>query len=97
MSTKLNETEIESIKGFQQRTQAVITDLGKIELQMSDLEQLKAQVKEAMAKVIEEQNEFFKGIEESYGKGQINVSTFEFIPQEEPAVETVEEPTTEAK
>ena len=91
MSTKLNETEIEAIKGFQQRTQAVITDLGKIELQMSDLEQLKAQVKEAMAKVIEEQNEFFKGIEESYGKGQINIDTFEFIPAETPVEEITAE------
>jgi len=91
MSTKLTETEIKSIKGFQQRTQAVITDLGKIELQMSDLEQLKAQVKEAMSKVIEEQNEFFKGIEESYGKGQINIDTFEFISAETPVEEVTAE------
>jgi uncharacterized protein YqfA (UPF0365 family) len=97
MSIKLKENEIEALQGFQKRTQDVITDLGKIELQMSELEDVKAKVKEGMAKVVEEQNEFFKTLEESYGKGQINVSTFEFIPQEEPAVETVEEPTTEAK
>ena len=38
MATKLNEQEIEAIKGFQQKTQNVIMDLGKIELQLSDLE-----------------------------------------------------------
>lgn len=87
MSIKLSDTEIESIKGFQQRTQAVITDLGKIELQMSDLEEVKKQVKEAMSKVIQEQNEFFKTIESTYGKGQINLDNFEFIPSEVPTPE----------
>ena len=86
MSVKLTEQEIESLTGFQQRTQAVITDLGKIELQMTELESVKVKVKEAMTKIIEEQNEFFKTIEASYGKGQINLDTFEFFPSEQEVV-----------
>ena len=85
MSIKLTEQEVEALKGFQQKTQAVVMDLGKIELQMSDLEAVKAKVKEAMAEVVKEQNEFFQTIETSYGKGQINLDTFEFIPAETPA------------
>lgn len=84
MSIKLTEQEVEALKGFQQKTQAVVMDLGKIELQMTDLEAVKAKVKEAMAEVVKEQNEFFQTIETNYGKGQINLDTFEFIPAETP-------------
>ena len=48
MATKLTEQEIEAIKGFQQKTQNVIMDLGKIELQMNDLLSVKEKVKEAI-------------------------------------------------
>ena len=82
MSTKLTEKEVEALKSFQARTQNVITDLGKIELQMTDLEEMKSQVKASMTAVLEEQNAFFKTIEETYGKGQIDLNTYEFIPQE---------------
>ena len=85
MATKLNEQEIEAIKGFQQKTQNVIMDLGKIELQMNDLLSVKEKVKEAMAEVVKEQNEFFQSIEANYGKGQINLDTFEHIAAEAPA------------
>ena len=37
-------------------------DLGKIELQMNDLLSVKEKVKEAMAEVVKEQNEFFQSI-----------------------------------
>jgi len=82
MATKLTEQEIEAIKGFQQKTQNVIMDLGKIELQMADLESVKAQVKDVMKEVSKEQTEFFKKIEETYGKGQINLETYEHIATE---------------
>jgi transcription-repair coupling factor (superfamily II helicase) len=97
MATKLTEQEIEAIKGFQQKTQNVIMDLGKIELQMNDLLSVKEKVKEAMAEVVKEQNEFFQTIESSYGKGQINLDTFEFIPAEAPANETPVVPFTQAE
>lgn len=88
MVTQLTEQEIEAIKGFQQKTQAVIMDLGKIELQLSDLEDLKSQVMNVMKEVSKEQAEFFKKIEESYGKGQINLETFEHISMEEEVSDT---------
>ena len=82
MSIKLKEQEIEAIKGFQERTNAIISDLGRIALQMSDLEDVKAKVFEAKSKLATEQNDFFKEIEEAYGKGQINIDNFEFLPSE---------------
>ena len=83
MSIKLTEQEIETIKGFQEKTNAIIADLGRIELQKLDLDSAKEQVLGAKSKMAEEQNEFFKSVEESYGKGQINLDTFEFFPTEE--------------
>ena len=82
MATKLNEQEIEAIKSFQQKTQNVIMDLGKIELQLSDLESVKVQVMDVMKEVSKEQTEFFKKIEDTYGKGQINLETYEHIATE---------------
>jgi hypothetical protein len=83
MSIKLTEQEIETIKGFQEKTNAIIADLGRIELQKLDLDSAKEQVLGVKSKMAEEQNEFFKSVEESYGKGQINLDTFEFFPTEE--------------
>lgn len=83
MSIKLTEQEIETIKGFQEKTNAIIADLGRIELQKLDLDSAKEQVLGVKSKMAEEQNEFFKSVEESYGKGQINLDTFEFFPAEE--------------
>jgi hypothetical protein len=94
MSIKLKEQEIETIKGFQERTNAIISDLGRIALQMSDLEDVKGKVFEAKEKLASEQNEFFKEIEEAYGKGQINIDTFEFFPSQQEVV-TEEETSTE--
>jgi len=84
MSITLTEQEIEAVKGFQQQTNAIIGDLGRITFQIVDLEELKGRVLEAKAKLAADQNECFKTIESSYGKGQINLDTFEFIPAEEP-------------
>ena len=84
MSITLTEQEIEAVKGFQQQTNAIIGDLGRITFQIADLEEVKGRVLEAKVKLAADQNEFFKTIESSYGKGQINLDTFEFIPAEEP-------------
>jgi hypothetical protein len=82
MSIKLKDQEIEAIKGFQERRNTIISDLGRIALQISDLEDVKTKVFEAKAKLASEQNEFFKEVEESYGKGQININTYEFFASE---------------
>jgi len=35
---------------------------------------------EFMDQIIKEQNEFFRTIEETYGKGQIDLENFAFVP-----------------
>jgi hypothetical protein len=88
MSIKLTEEEVEAVKGFQKQTNAIIGDLGRISFQISDLEEMKGKVMEAKATLAADQNEFFKTIESTYGKGQLNLDTFEFIPAE-PTMEVV--------
>ena len=80
MATKLSEQEIETLKEFQQKTQGVILDLGKIELQLKDLTELKRQVMEVMDQLIKDQNDFFRTIEETYGKGPLDLENFAFVP-----------------
>jgi len=80
MAVKLSEQEIETLKAFQQKTQGVILDLGKIELQLKDLNEVKRQVMEIMDQLIKDQNDFFRTIEETYGKGQIDLENFAFVP-----------------
>ena len=82
MATKLTEQEIEAIKGFQQKTQNVIMDLGKIELQMNDLLSVKEKVKEAMAEVVKEQNEFFQSIEANSGRSIVIITITQQKPSE---------------
>ena len=80
MAVSLSEQEIETLKSFQQKTQGVILDLGKIELQLKDLTEVKKQVMEVMDQLVRDQNEFFKEIEETYGKGQIDLENYAFVP-----------------
>jgi len=80
MAVSLSEQEIETLKSFQQKTQGVILDLGKIELQLKDLTEVKKQVMEVMDQLVKDQNEFFREIEATYGKGQIDLENYAFVP-----------------
>ena len=82
MAVNLSEQEVETLKSFQQKTQGVILDLGKIELQLKDLNEVKRQVMEIMDQLIKDQNDFFRTIEETYGKGQIDLENFTFVPSD---------------
>lgn len=80
MAVKLTEEEIQNLQNFQQKTQGVILDLGKIELQLKDLGEIKKQVLAVMDQLVKDQNDFFKTLEESYGKGQIDLENYTYIP-----------------
>jgi flagellar biosynthesis chaperone FliJ len=75
----LDEQEKKQLEEFQTRVHQVIIDLGKVELQLSDLETIKSQIKSAMAEIVEEQNSYFQTLEEKYGKGVVDPKTFEYI------------------
>lgn len=75
----LSEEEKGSLQEFQKKVHQIIIDLGKVELQLSDLLSVKEQIKAAMADIVTEQNQFFANLEEKYGKGVVDPQTFEYI------------------
>lgn len=77
----LDETEKAKLEQFQTKVHQVIIDLGKVELQLSDLETIKSQIKDSMASIVEEQNVYFQELEEKYGKGVVDPKTFEYIQE----------------
>lgn len=79
IKSALSPEEKQTMEQFQQSVHQIIMDLGKVELQLSDLESVKKQIKDAMAQVIEQQNQFFAKLEEKYGKGVVDIKTMEYI------------------
>lgn len=75
----LSEEEKASLQEFQRKVHQIIIDLGKVELQLSDLLSVKEQIKAAMADIVTEQNQFFANLEQKYGQGVVDPQTFEYI------------------
>ena len=75
----LSEEEKASLQEFQKNVHQIIIDLGKVELQLSDLLSVKEQIKQAMAGIVTDQNKYFADLEAKYGKGVVDPQTFEYI------------------
>jgi flagellar biosynthesis chaperone FliJ len=79
----LSPDEKSALENFQTKVHQVIIDLGKIELQLSDLHSVKEQVKQVMTQIVADQNQYFADLEEKYGKGGVDPKSFEYILSEE--------------
>lgn len=77
----LDDAEKAKLEEFQKKVHQVIIDLGKVELQLSDLETIKRQIKDSMAEIVEDQNTYFYELEQKYGKGLVDPKTFEYIQE----------------
>ena len=81
--TKLTQEELQTIKSLNQRNQAVINELGEIELIKIQLEKRRKFAEEYLANLREEQEANGKALTEKYGDGEINPETGEFTPTQE--------------
>jgi hypothetical protein len=72
-----------TLEEFQTKVHQVIIDLGKIELQLSDLHNVKEQVKQVMTQVVTDQNQYFADLEAKYGKGGVDPKSYEYVISEE--------------
>jgi hypothetical protein len=79
----LSPEEKAALEQFQTKVHQVIIDLGKIELQLSDLQTVKDQVKQVMSQVVAEQNQYFADLEEKYGRGGVDPKSYEYVLSEE--------------
>jgi len=80
---KLTEEELKSIKDFQERNNAVVSELGNLEVTKIQIEARSKEILEYYNNLKEEENTFGKELSEKYGNGTIDLEKGEFIPAPE--------------
>jgi len=80
---KLTEEELKSIKDFQERNNAVVSELGNLEVTKIQIEARSKEIVEYYNNLKEEENTFGKELSEKYGNGTIDLEKGEFIPAPE--------------
>ena len=78
----LTEEEKTSLKEIQTKTQALIAELGEIELIKIQLEERHANAKKFLGELGEKEKEFTQTVFEKYGKASINPETGEITSVE---------------
>jgi hypothetical protein len=78
----LTEEEKNTLKEIQTNTQALIAELGEIELVKIQLESRRDNAKKFLTELGEKEQEFTQSVFEKYGKASINPETGEITPVE---------------
>ena len=73
----LTEKEKNTLKNIQQKTQALITELGEIELIKIQIENRYQEAKKFLIELSDKEKEFSQSIIDKYGKSNINPETGE--------------------
>jgi hypothetical protein len=76
----LTQEEIQTLKTIQEETQAIIMELGEIELITIQLEERKTGAKQFLQEITQKEKDFTQSIFEKYGKCSINPQTGEITP-----------------
>ena len=85
---KLTEEELTKFAEIQAKNNAVVNQLGNLELTKLQVENRRVEILNFLNELREEENEFGKELTEKYGEGSINLQTGEFLPT--PVLETAE-------
>jgi len=88
---KLTEDELQKIGELQQKNNAVVSELGQIELIKMNVEARRQAAEKYLAELREEEEGLGKDLSDKYGSGSINLETGEFVPAPEEADEEVAE------
>jgi len=82
MSTKskLSESELAILNGYQVELSDLIGNLGEIELQIADLKSLKDQQLTIYSELKAKQTKTAKELQDKYGEGNISLEDGEFTP-----------------
>lgn len=84
--TKLTVEEVERLQTVQQKYNAVVSELGNVELSRINLESRKEEVLTYLSELKSEEQSLGKELSEKYGVGSINLEKGEFTA-ETPVVE----------
>ena len=79
---KLTQEELQTIAELQQKNNAVVSELGQIELTRMAVEARRANAEAYLADLRKEEDEFGKTLSEKYGAGSIDLESGEFVPAE---------------
>ena len=74
---KLTDEEIQKINDLQQKREALVTELGQVNLAKLNLEERENKAKEFYGELLVEEATLGKELTEKYGSGQINLETGE--------------------
>lgn len=79
-TTNLTDQELEQIKDLQKKHQAIIQELGNIELLRLELDERRNNAEAVLKQVREEERNLAQWIEAMYGEGVVNLDQGNFIP-----------------
>ena len=77
---KLTQEELQTITELQQKNNAVVSELGQIELTRMSVEARRANAESYLADLRKEEEEFGKTLSDKYGTGSIDLASGEFVP-----------------
>lgn len=80
---KLTQEELQTIAELQQKNNAVVSELGQIELTRMAVEARRANAEAYLAELRKEEEEFGKELSDKYGAGSIDLESGEFVPAPE--------------
>lgn len=88
-NTKLTQEELQTIAELQQKNNAVVSELGQVELTRMAIEARRANAETYLADLRKEEDEFGKTLSDKYGIGSIDLDSGEFVPAPEQAEENI--------
>lgn len=80
---KLTEEELSTLTNLQQRNNAIVSELGQIELVRMQVESRRQNAESYLNNLRESEDAFSKELTEKYGNGSIDLESGEFIPAEQ--------------
>mgnify|MGYP000034196178 CR=1 FL=1 len=86
---KLTKEEMSQIETIKQKSQAISSELGQIELLKLQLKARRQNAEDYLKELQQEEKDLAEALESAYGKGTIDLEKGEFLPFEE-EVEVVE-------
>lgn len=77
---KLTQEELDTIKSIQEKTNAVVSELGNLELTKLQLDARRKEIESFYNDLKEEESKFGKELSDKYGNGTIDLENGEFVP-----------------
>lgn len=87
---KLTAEELETLKEFQQKNNAVVSELGNLEVAKLQMETRRQEILDFYNELKEDEVKFGKKFSAKYGAGSINIETGEFTPEQTAKQDTEE-------